>query len=229
MAHVTIEYQQDVPAPPENVSPPGARSALILLLGINLFNYVDRQVLAAVEPLLRDHFKVSQAQMGWLATAFLLSYMVFSPAFGWLGDRYSRWKLVAVGVILWSAASGATGLAPTFLVLLLGLAVARPRNQHTPRDVGLSYTVQRITIPDGGSVETWVIDQLQPRGVVILFPGYASSKDSLLAPAATLHARGYATVLVDFRGTGGSTGDDTTLCVREATDVAAVFADAQRS
>jgi uncharacterized protein len=114
-------------------------------------------------------------------------------------------------------------------VLLLGLAVARPRNQHTPRDVGLSYTVQRITIPDSGSVETWVIDQLQPRGVVILFPGYASSKDSLLAPAATLHARGYATVLVDFRGTGGSTGDDTTLGVREATDVAAVFADAQRS
>jgi MFS family permease len=119
MAQATIEYRQDFAAPPENVSPPGARSALVLLLGINLFNYVDRQVLAAVEPLLRDHFKVSQAQMGWLATAFLLSYMVFSPAFGWLGDRYSRWKLVAVGVILWSAASGATGLAPTFLVLLL--------------------------------------------------------------------------------------------------------------
>ena len=29
---------------------PGARSALILLLGINLFNYIDRQVLASVEP-----------------------------------------------------------------------------------------------------------------------------------------------------------------------------------
>ncbi|MGN6362473.1 MAG: hypothetical protein ACTHNK_18995 [Thermomicrobiales bacterium] len=38
-------------------------------------------------------------------------------------------------------------------VLLLGLAVARPRNQHTPRDVGLSYTVQRIAIPDSDAVE----------------------------------------------------------------------------
>ena len=38
-------------------------------------------------------------------------------------------------------------------VLLLGLAVARPRNQHTPRNVGLSYTVQRIAIPDSDAVE----------------------------------------------------------------------------
>jgi MFS family permease len=98
---------------------PGARAALVLLLGINLFNYIDRQVLAAVEPLLREHFKVSQSQMGWLATAFLLSYMVFSPLFGWLGDRFSRWVLVSVGVILWSLASGATGLAGSFAILLM--------------------------------------------------------------------------------------------------------------
>jgi MFS family permease len=98
---------------------PGARAALALLLGINLFNYIDRQVLAAVEPLIREHFGVSQAKMGWLATAFLVSYMVFSPLFGWLGDRFSRWMLVAVGVVLWSLASGATGLASTFAILLL--------------------------------------------------------------------------------------------------------------
>src|SRR4051794_41269005 len=112
MAQTTLESQQ--PASdhtPGDAPRPGARAALALLQGINLFNYVDRQVLAAVEPLLREHFKVSQSQMGWLATAFLLSYMVFSPLFGWLGDRFSRWVLVSVGVILWSLASGATGLA----------------------------------------------------------------------------------------------------------------------
>jgi MFS family permease len=98
---------------------PGARTALALLLAINLFNYVDRQVLAAVEPLIREHFGVSQAKMGWLATAFLVSYMLCSPVFGWLGDRTSRWMLVAVGVMLWSVASGGTGLAPTFAILLI--------------------------------------------------------------------------------------------------------------
>ena len=96
-----------------------ACQALLLLLGINLFNYIDRQVLAAVEPQIRDHFQVTQARMGWLATAFLVCYMVFSPLFGWLGDRLSRWLLVAVGVILWSLASGGTGLAATFVLMLL--------------------------------------------------------------------------------------------------------------
>src|SRR5215218_7340352 len=116
----TIDPAAPATTPSQEPPPrPGARAALVLLLGINLFNYIDRQVLAAVEPLLREHFKVSQSKMGWLATAFLLSYMVFSPLFGWLGDRFSRWVLVAVGVILWSLASGATGLAGSFAVLLM--------------------------------------------------------------------------------------------------------------
>jgi MFS transporter, Spinster family, sphingosine-1-phosphate transporter len=90
-----------------------------LLLAINLFNYVDRTVLASVESPIRDHFRVSPTSTGLLGTAFLVSYMVFSPLFGWLGDRYRRWALVAVGVIVWSLASGGTGLAPTFAVLML--------------------------------------------------------------------------------------------------------------
>jgi len=119
MANATFDHQPPADPLAEGAPRPGARAALALLLGINLFNYVDRYVLAAVEPLIRDHFKVTQAQMGWLATAFLVSYMVFSPLFGWLGDRFSRWALVAVGVILWSIASGATGLATGFAILLL--------------------------------------------------------------------------------------------------------------
>ncbi|HZZ27098.1 MAG TPA: MFS transporter [Pirellulales bacterium] len=90
---------------------PGARVALVLLLAINLFNYVDRYVLAAVEDQIQHDFGSTAAQTGLLATAFLVSYMCFAPLFGWLADRYSRWMLVGVGVLLWSAASGATGLA----------------------------------------------------------------------------------------------------------------------
>ncbi|MCI0455803.1 MAG: MFS transporter [Gemmataceae bacterium] len=99
---------------------PGARAALVLLLAINLFNYIDRQVLAAVVPQIEKEFApVTEAQIGSLATAFMVSYMVLAPVFGWLADRMSRWLLIAVGVILWSLASGASGWAPTFLALLV--------------------------------------------------------------------------------------------------------------
>jgi MFS family permease len=97
-----------------------------LLLAINLFNYIDRQVLSAVLPKLEldaTLFAADEAypktKLGLLATAFMVSYMLLSPIFGWLGDRGSRWRLVGIGVILWSLASGGSGLATSFMVLFL--------------------------------------------------------------------------------------------------------------
>ncbi len=105
---------------------PGATTALWLLLGINLFNYIDRQVLSAVLPklaldatLFRPDDPNLQMKLGWLTTAFLVSYMLLSPLFGWLSDRYSRWLLVGIGVIVWSLASGGSGIATTYIMLLL--------------------------------------------------------------------------------------------------------------
>lgn len=103
---------------------PGARSALALLLGINLFNFIDRYILAAVEPEIRRTFFAlddpnAKAKTGALATAFLLSYMLSAPIFGRLADRFSRWWIIGGGVALWSLASGATGLAGSFAILLV--------------------------------------------------------------------------------------------------------------
>jgi MFS family permease len=104
----------------DDVPARGAYWSVILLLAINLFNYVDRQVLSAVVPKIEAEFpSATHAQMGWLSTAFLLSYMILSPLFGWMADRMSRWLLVGVGVTLWSLASGGTGLARTFSLLLI--------------------------------------------------------------------------------------------------------------
>ena len=97
----------------------GANAALILLLAINLFNYIDRQVLAGVVPKIQADFHASDAEVGWLQMAFLLSYMVAAPVFGWLADRFNRWLLVGVGVVIWSLASGASGLATGFGMLLV--------------------------------------------------------------------------------------------------------------
>jgi MFS family permease len=103
---------------------PGGRSALILLLGINLFNYIDRYVLVGVEPEIRTHFfrpddPNAHALVGLLGTAFLVSYMVSAPIFGWLADRMSRWLIIGVSVTLWSAATAMSGLAGTFALLLM--------------------------------------------------------------------------------------------------------------
>lgn len=94
----------------------GARSALVLLLLINLFNYIDRYVLAAVEPdiekqLFPNHPPNAETWMGLLATAFMVSYMITAPLFGWLVDRTNRWVIVGASVVMWSIATGCSGLA----------------------------------------------------------------------------------------------------------------------
>ena len=100
----------------------GAQSALFLLLAINLFNYIDRQVLAALEPDIRASFFApgdvnAMTKTGLLADAFFVTYMISAPILGLLADRFSRWIIVGSAVILWSLASGASGLAATFAIL----------------------------------------------------------------------------------------------------------------
>src|SRR5437899_2867377 len=100
----------------------GAHGALLLLLGINLFNYIDRQVLAALEPDIRASFFAAgdvnaMTKTGLLGDAFFVTYMISAPILGLLADRFSRWIIVGSAVILWSLASGGSGLAVTFAIL----------------------------------------------------------------------------------------------------------------
>ena len=70
----------------------GGGACAILLLLINLFNYIDRYVLAVVLPRIKTDMlggdPRSDTKLGWLATAFLVSYMITSPSTsaGWLID-----------------------------------------------------------------------------------------------------------------------------------------------
>src|SRR6266702_3317916 len=100
----------------------GARSALFLLLAINLFNYIDRQILAALEPDIRASFFATgdvnaMTKTGLLGDAFFVTYMISAPILGLLADRISRWMIVGFAVILWSLASSGSGLAATFAIL----------------------------------------------------------------------------------------------------------------
>src|SRR5437763_5915940 len=94
----------------------GANGALLLLLGINLFNYIDRQILAALEPDIRAAFFApgdanAMTKTGLLGDAFLITYMLAAQVLALLADRLSHWVIVGTAVLLWSVASGAAGLA----------------------------------------------------------------------------------------------------------------------
>lgn len=88
---------------------PGA--ILALLTGLNLLNYLDRLVVSAVLPKVQEELGLSNFVGGLLATVFLVGYMVTSPVFGALGDRTRRVALIALGIVMWSAATVGSGLA----------------------------------------------------------------------------------------------------------------------
>jgi MFS transporter, Spinster family, sphingosine-1-phosphate transporter len=95
------------------------RTALILLTVLNLLNYIDRSVLFAVQPLVQTEFHLTNAQVGYLTSAFLLFYMVAAPFVGPLADRYSRKRIIAGGAIFWSALTLLTAVTHTYTELLI--------------------------------------------------------------------------------------------------------------
>ena len=98
--------------------------ALAVLTLINLLNYLDRYVVSAIAPDLKGApLGLSDQQLGWLMSAFMLVYMLAAPVFGALGDRGSRTRPIAVGVFLWSLATVLSGVAGNYPQLLGGRAL----------------------------------------------------------------------------------------------------------
>ena len=96
---------------------------LAALTGLNALNYLDRYVGAATLPLMLASLSISDAAGGLLQSAFILTYAIVCPFIGWAGDRSPRMRLAAAGVFVWSAATVASGLAPTYAVLLAARAI----------------------------------------------------------------------------------------------------------
>ncbi|MCU1264763.1 MAG: hypothetical protein JWM21_1081 [Acidobacteria bacterium] len=84
--------------------------ALGVLTVVNFLNYIDRQILPAVAPLMAEDLHLSDTEIGAMEAALLLSFTILAPLFGRLGDRYSRTKLMATAAVLWSIASALTGM-----------------------------------------------------------------------------------------------------------------------
>lgn len=104
--------------PPAMKNNPHPYLGLALLTGLNLFNYMDRYVLASVVPPLKADLALSDAQVGWLASAFMIGYFATAPIFGYLGDRWRRKGLIAFGVTFWSLGTILSGFSYQFWTLL---------------------------------------------------------------------------------------------------------------
>lgn len=99
------------------------RLTLALLTGLNILNYIDRNVLLSVQPLVKNEFHSSDAEIGFLTSAFFLTYMFAAPVVGWMGDRYSRKLLVVTGVTVWSGFTLLTWLVHDYSELLVRHAI----------------------------------------------------------------------------------------------------------
>lgn len=99
-----------------------------------------------------------------------------------------------------------------------GVAIERPAEEARPDGRDLPYEVHNF--PGGaGRLAAWHIPHEQSAGLVVLFHGYAASKARLLPEARAFHDLGYACFLVDFRGSGDSEGEGTSIGYHEADDV----------
>ncbi len=84
--------------------------ALGVLTLVNFLNYIDRQILPSVAPIMAKELNLTDTEIGAMEAALLLSFTVLAPLFGKLGDKYSRTRLMASAAVLWSIATGLTGI-----------------------------------------------------------------------------------------------------------------------
>jgi len=106
--------------------PRGAKAALVVLVAINVLNFYDRNVTGALAEPVRKEFHLTDTEIGFLGSIFIWLYALVGVPLGSVADRWSRKKLLAGGIVVWSALTGLTALAATYTMLLvtrLGFAV----------------------------------------------------------------------------------------------------------
>jgi MFS family permease len=109
---------------------PFYRWAVVAILWlVCFFNYADRQSIFSVFPLLAREFRISDFQLGVVASSFMWMYAGFGPVAGWISDRVSRKRIILRALAIWSLATGLTAFAAgyrslVFVRALGGLAEA---------------------------------------------------------------------------------------------------------
>lgn len=103
-------------------------------------------------------------------------------------------------------------------ILFTGVSNPKPQNKQTP-----SRPYQVVSLQSNKKIEGWLIPRDSAKGTVVLFHGYGGEKSSMLDKAEVFHSLGYRVLLMDFMGSGGSEGVQTTIGYDEAEQVKTSF------
>src|SRR5260370_32844572 len=133
-----------------------AWTLVAVLWVVALLNYVDRQVIFSLFPLLARDLSLSPVQLGLLSSVFLWVYGLLSPFAGFAADRFGRGRLITVSLLVWSAVTLATGVSRSYGQLVaaravMGLseacylpaALARIAQHHGPRTRSLAVGIHQ--------------------------------------------------------------------------------------
>ena len=155
---------------------------------VGCLNYLDRQVIFSLFPLLQEDLQITPGQFGLLSTVFLVTYGLLSPVAGYLADRFGRARMAIGSLLVWSAVTWTTGHAQTFGQLLgaralMGIseafyipaALALIAQQHGERTRSLATGIHQsglyAGIISGGAVGGWLGEHYGWRYPFVLLGG----------------------------------------------------------
>lgn len=168
-----------------------------LLWVVVLLNYLDRQVVFSLFPLLRGDLKLSDAQLGLVSSSFLWVYGLASPLAGYISDRLGHRRVILFSLVIWSAVTALTGLARTFGELILARAAmglseacyipaamaflsAHHSDSTRARAIGLHQSGIYLGIVIGGAGGGWMGEHYGWRPVFYLLGGVGVAYGLLL-------------------------------------------------
>src|SRR2546426_1605327 len=104
----------------------GSRAAFAVLVAVTILNFYDRHVIGALTEPIRKEFGLTDSQVGLMGSAFIWLYALVGLPLGRIADQWSRKKLLACGMLVWSALTATAAVATNYTMLLfsrLGFAV----------------------------------------------------------------------------------------------------------
>ncbi|HUY76697.1 MAG TPA: MFS transporter [Ktedonobacterales bacterium] len=148
-----------------------------LMFLINFFNYADRYIFVGLSRQIQAAYNLNDAEIGNLASAFIIVYTLTAFPLGYMADKLSRKVVVGAGVALWSLATAATALAGSLGSLLAARAlVGVGEGSYYPAGTPLLaawFTPQRRATV----MSRWGVGALVGAGIGTLIAGFFASPD----------------------------------------------------